>query len=212
MATRLLYGAWQTVGNAANPAGVVFADTTKSANLGNAVAKSPGVVRVSQVLFGPKVTQHWTLLGWSVRLSLVYIIPISPAVLGPYCARMGKLWAGLATQSQQTNQGGLTMDTFLPLGGGAQFPPDLSTFDVVWTQDDEIAAIVGWDPGNAPLPSGALPSIVAKTFMFPSPVPIDPSAQMQMQLVLTPSLYYLNGITCTSGSWSVIYDDGDDKR
>jgi hypothetical protein len=203
MAVNTLYGAWkQEISNlGSGPEAVaVFID-------GPAVgehAKTPGLVRVSPVSINPSLMERWAIQGWTVRLALVYNV-----IVQPYFASLGKLWAGLAIESQQTDQGGLLPGPggLSALPGRAQFPPDLSTFDVIWTQDDDVA-IVNWDQRGA-LPGSAIPSLVAKTFMLPSPVEVRPGSQMQMQLVLTPGIYgWFNTLACVDGSWSLLYDDG----
>lgn len=207
MASRFIYGQWDiehlVAASGGGPSNV-FIDGGATGDGTLAGGKSPGLVRVSRVAPPPTLMEHWTLLGWTIRLSLVYVV-ISKPIFG----HLGKLWAGLAVNSQQSNQGGLSVNPvpLHSLPGRGQFPADLSTFDVIWTQDDDVATAT-YDPTAVPLPSTVVPGLVAKTFMFPAPIDAEPGAQLQMQLVLTPGVYGgINQLICVDGSWSLIYDD-----
>jgi hypothetical protein len=211
MGSQFIYGSWQReVVPPSLAASNVFIDGGVAGSGGAGQGdRSPGLVRVSDITPQPTLTEHWTVLGWTVSLGLVFNVTELP-----YFGALGKLWAGLAMNAQQRNQGGLSVNPnpIHKVPGQAQFPADLSTFDGVWTQDDDVA-IVSYDPTTQPLPASAVPALIAKTFMFPAPVDINPGSQMQMQLVLTPGVYgWANELICTSGNWSLIYDDNQGAR
>lgn len=210
MTDRVLNGNWPTVpvtvGGVQRPA-FSFAD---GSNASNGLA-TPGLVRVSPVPVTPSVVEHWTVLGWSVRLSMLYNLNGSQTAGMPPCAKLGKLWGGLAIGSQQRDQGG-----WIPTPGGGMtaipgrgvLPADLSTFDVVWTQDDDVG-LSNWDFGTQQIPASAVPFPVGHTYMLPAPIGVLPSTQLQMQLVQMPGVYmFLDQLVCVDASWSLIIDDG----
>jgi hypothetical protein len=197
MATRFLYGNWDQERNASGQAINVFADGISAVVPG----KSPGLVRVSPITIGPSMMERWAVLGWSIRLAL-----LADATNIDVYGRIGTLWGGLAIDSQQSNQGGLSGGGAGVFPGRAQFPPDLSTFDVLWTQSEDIA-LSSFDASQPP-PASLVPTPVAKSFTFPVPIPVDPGTQMAMELVFTPGVYSAQTtIICASGSWSLVYDD-----
>lgn len=202
MASQQIFGAWSSSDATSGPGGTVFTDSPVSGGGTGAGGKSLGLIRVSQVSPLPSLMETWSLLGWGINAALLF-----NAMTTPYFGTMGKLWAGLAVDSQQSSQGGVNSALSI-LPGRAQFPVDISTFETIWTQDDDIAVAA---LNAVPLKS-VVPSLIAKTFMFPSPVTARAGAQLQMQLILNPSVYgWSNQLVCAAANWSLIYDDGSDK-
>lgn len=185
MSTDLLAGAFPV-----NPTGGnvnVLADVTGVQN-----DYTSGQTVVSPVTSNPTLLERWVVLGWSMRVRVAVFTPAgSPAP--PYWARFGKLWGGFMPSASIQNQGAVA------------FPPDMSTFTVLWDGQFPIPVFSG-SPATPTTPAFGL---VALTYMLPSPIPLRPGAQIQMGLVMTPTL--------SSGSitlavreciYSIIYDNG----
>lgn len=176
---------------------------------GNTPMRTNGVTRISQVTAVPNVLQTFTLLGWSMRVYLV----VSGSVV-PYYANMGRLWGGMLIDSPLQSGGGWSMasGSLLAVPGQAVLPPDLSTFDELWTQDDDITS-TGWSFTSGPLPppsnpafGGVVPTLVGKTFMFNSPIVIRPSTDLKMALVMTPSIMsWQLWLVCLQADFTVLY-------
>lgn len=175
-------------------------------------AWTAGVIRVVPVGVQPSLVQRWTVLGFSVQIRIaMQFTPRNVFNSQPLAAygTFGKLYAGLLFDATTSNSGGMMNGSQLP--GGAYFPFDLSTFTVVWDGSEDSARVIAQGAGNAPDSSF---SLLAETFMFPSPVAIRSGSNMEMALVLTPSVLSPcdAGLIVRSCAYSVIYDDNTNNR
>lgn len=157
-----------------------------------------GATRVSTVNSQPTLSQPWTIYGWSVRIR---------AVIGvfqrPYFARFGNLWFGLAINANLIDTGGIDPASSNALSGGATLPPDLSTFDKVWDGDSLKVVDIAQQLDDTDF------DLLGVTYLFPAPITIGPGSQMQMALVLNPSVIANNvAFVVRSCEYSLIYDIG----
>lgn len=160
--------------------------------LAGSTTYTPGATRTDPLHLQPTLVETWSIVGFTVRVRLALMASTN---VGQVWGRLGTLWAGLIT------------DSSLPSQQLAGFPTDLSTMTAIWDgKQDEVRTVPLAVPVN-PLDC----SLIAATFMLPQPISVRSGSQLQMGLVLTPSM-----LTCAAGtlgllvlscSYSVIYND-----
>lgn len=166
--------------------------------------RDPGAIRVAPLTIQPNLTQRWVAIGWNVRARVA--IATSPTF--QTYAKFGQLWTGLMVDSTLGNSGGIA--GLFPLSGGATFPGDFSNFDVLWGGNDDPLPVFD---RNVLAPIASFPAVtawglLAKTFMFPSPIDIRSGSNMQMALVLTPSILgQFVTVKVLSCDFTVLYND-----
>lgn len=156
-----------------------------------------GTTRLDQLPFSPNLTERWTIIGYSVRIRMGLL----QNGAGPMWGRIGNLWAGLISDSP------------LASAQSPNFPIDLSTFVQVFNGGQDTLRLVA-DPSTFATPAlinDAQYSLIAQTFMLPQPIQVRSGSQLQMALIMTPSmLTSLAGLTrilVRSCSYSVLYND-----
>lgn len=156
-----------------------------------------GSTRLAQLPFQPNLTETWQVIGYSTRIRMG--LAGQGAALGQMWGRLGNLWAGLVT------------DSSLKPSFNANFPIDLSTFVKVFDGGQDDLRFVNSPASSSP--PGALDyTLLAGTFMLPQPIIVRSGSQVQMCLVLTPSMLTCSGaglmnIIVQDCSYSVLYND-----
>ncbi|HEX6461118.1 MAG TPA: hypothetical protein VF032_19535 [Thermoleophilaceae bacterium] len=173
---------------------------------------SSGAIRTEQIQIQPTLVEHWSIIGWSIRLDIGFL-----QAFGPVWGRLGNLWAGLLVDSALHNAGGAiaggvgnNSPTQQP--GAVALPQDLSTFSKIWDGSTDAISQVGKAGNLFPgigISGRTLGAPVGTTFMLPSPVDISPGTLLQMVLILTPSLS-AGGlmILIQNAGFTVLYDTG----
>lgn len=162
-------------------------------------AYTTGAVRSADLQVQPSLTEKWQILGWTVRAHIGLFLQAIGG--GQYHGRLGDLWGGLVVDADLPQSGA-------PFSGGAQFPPDLSTFAKIW------------DGGTDPirrclvLTDREKYQLAQLTYTLPQPVDVRPGSNLQMAVVLTPSLMGIGpggssvDLVVADAYYSVLYDDG----
>lgn len=173
------------------PTNSVYGDTIAGPTTGF----TTGLTRVVPLQLQPTLVERWQIIGYSVRirLGLAFFLPS-----GQIWGRLGQLWTGLVTDSSLTP------------ANVATFPSDLSTFVKVWDGQNDDIREVNLNELNAGTANPLGYTLIAQTFMLPQPIEIRSGSQIQMALVLTPSM--ITTLTAAElvilrASYSVIYND-----
>lgn len=162
-----------------------------------------GAVRISTVAVPASLAQERVIIGWTLRFAVSFMkfVDFTQGGSPSSWATTGDLWAGILVDDLADNTGGVLLSG-QRRQGGASFPRDLSTFTKVWTgATDGIKQAPNADKIDDTL---ALP--VGTTFLLPTPVTIPPGSQVQMVLILTPTLGAGILLLVTSCNYAILYN------
>lgn len=169
---------------------------------------STGATLVDQLQLSPPMIEQWTLQQVSISAQL--LLAPDAGNIGPIYGKLGKILAGLAVGTTQTN-------------GDAFY----ANFDrLVQLPADRTALTTLWDPANDPLPSTQAefagpsytvqPLYVSATVSPPFPLKIAQGESIGVGLWMLPSLIGIAApnagadwqMIVSDAEYAVIYDDG----
>lgn len=197
MSTQKLFAPFIPQSDVILPTGIIQYD---GVNSGPISQYTPGFTIANDVTQRPSLVRGWTIVGWTINARIGLFVGMAGRTSTKHWGKLGKLWGGIAITAGMKSQ-------FV----GAVLPTDLSTFTPIWDgAQDDIRQVPDFFSGVTDYSQYTQVSI---TYILNQPVEVGPGTQMQMAMVMTPSLIGIdtNGpavfLVMGAANYGVLYDE-----